>query len=486
MTPRVRHIARHGLPAVMLGVATLVVMWFMSFDSPTHNITGHLDSAWYMMCGRAWAHGMTPYVDFTDSKGPLLWLIYAAGHLLTPTSYHGVWVLHWLAMWLACTVLYRCALFFIAGRRTALCAMLPMIAMFFHIYHGENHAEDWAQPFFAIALCCTCGVLYAGKRATRAAAAIGACVAALALIKFTLALMAAGCLLFVGREAARGGARRLGRAALASLLGMAAVLLPMLALLAATGSVGALWREYVVTTIHITSGTTTGLVVVGSRRVLVFFVAALLLVAPLLPRHRWFPLLLFLWFYEVTIQHAFWLYYYNSCMIFLFFPLVAVALLAQRLPFTMRRRHHVAVAATLLVALALYGWHYGPQHPSFKTTAPSRLAACERFSRAMAVEPHPTLVYLDGHCLPPAGDAVQALPGCKNWAQQNGTTAAMRQRQHRDVARLRPRFVMVASDRADLRQWLETLDYVPVCQEDKYYHRTLYAARAPREAKKSQ
>ena len=62
----------------------------------------------------------------------------------------------------------------------------------------------------------------------------------------------------------------------------------------------------------------------------------------------------------------------------------------------------------------------------------------------------------------------------------------MRQRQHHDVARLRPRFVMVASDRADLRQWLETLDYVPVCQEDKYYHRTLYAARAPREAKKSQ
>ena len=34
-------------------------------------------------------NGLTPYVDFTDSKGPLLWLIYGIGYLRAPAT---MWV----------------------------------------------------------------------------------------------------------------------------------------------------------------------------------------------------------------------------------------------------------------------------------------------------------------------------------------------------------------------------------------------------------
>jgi len=30
-----------------------------------------------------------PYVDFIDSKGPLLWLIYGVGYVITPHSFIG-------------------------------------------------------------------------------------------------------------------------------------------------------------------------------------------------------------------------------------------------------------------------------------------------------------------------------------------------------------------------------------------------------------
>ena len=47
---------------------------------------GHNDSAWFFMCGKAVMNGLTPYVDFTDSKGPLLWLIYGIGYLRAPAT----------------------------------------------------------------------------------------------------------------------------------------------------------------------------------------------------------------------------------------------------------------------------------------------------------------------------------------------------------------------------------------------------------------
>lgn len=47
------------------------------------------DMNWYFTCGRALARGMVPYVDFIDSKGPLLWLIYGVGYVITPHSFIG-------------------------------------------------------------------------------------------------------------------------------------------------------------------------------------------------------------------------------------------------------------------------------------------------------------------------------------------------------------------------------------------------------------
>ena len=53
----------------------VVLLFIISPDSYTHDLYGRHDSAWFFMCGKAWMEGLTPYVDFADSKGPVLWLI---------------------------------------------------------------------------------------------------------------------------------------------------------------------------------------------------------------------------------------------------------------------------------------------------------------------------------------------------------------------------------------------------------------------------
>ncbi|MBQ4137937.1 MAG: hypothetical protein II592_00125, partial [Muribaculaceae bacterium] len=111
----------HSLfPIIAIVFATFLVMLGMSIDSPTHDVTGHIDSSWYMMCGRAWMNGLTPYVDFTDSKGPLLWLIYGIGYLISPCNYQGVFLLSCLSFITTSFIVYRTAHLLVTNKYIAL------------------------------------------------------------------------------------------------------------------------------------------------------------------------------------------------------------------------------------------------------------------------------------------------------------------------------------------------------------------------------
>lgn len=94
---------------VLLALLTWTVLstLFINLDSPLHYPYYHLDSAWYFICGKAWADGLVPYVDFTDSKGPLLWWIYGIGSMISPRDYVGVWI---LSCFYYTAVLYLCFL----------------------------------------------------------------------------------------------------------------------------------------------------------------------------------------------------------------------------------------------------------------------------------------------------------------------------------------------------------------------------------------
>ena len=55
-----------------MALYAIVVLSLVSTDSWTHCLYDHHDSATFFASGKAWMSGMVPYVDFSDSKGPLL------------------------------------------------------------------------------------------------------------------------------------------------------------------------------------------------------------------------------------------------------------------------------------------------------------------------------------------------------------------------------------------------------------------------------
>ena len=146
---------------LLLTLWSAAVLMLLSPDSPLHGPWSRCDSAIFFTSGKALMNGLRPYVDFADSKGPLLWLIYGIGYLLSPRSYTGVYVVSVFVY--ACTFYYnyKTARIFLKDERRALAVTLLMtVAYFWPWFHFEVRAEDFATLPVAISLYCMCRELY--------------------------------------------------------------------------------------------------------------------------------------------------------------------------------------------------------------------------------------------------------------------------------------------------------------------------------------
>lgn len=141
----------------ILLVYSFVLMLFISTDSYLYDLYYHIDSPSFFMAGKAWMSGMVPYVDFADSKGPLLWVIYGLGYLISHHSYVGVF---WISiLFIAGTLFfgYKLCRLFADEEESALATVaLPFLLLCFQF---EIKSEDFCYPFVMISLYSTSRVL---------------------------------------------------------------------------------------------------------------------------------------------------------------------------------------------------------------------------------------------------------------------------------------------------------------------------------------
>lgn len=141
------------------------------------------DDAIFNLMGAGWSRGILPYRDLFDNKGPLVYLIQMAGHVLAPGKW-GVWLLEVMACAFSLELLYR------TGRqfRTSASDVWLSLAIIFPTYvlcvDWGNTVEEWSLPFQVIALLyatrCLCNPL---ENNTAASFVGGLCFGATALIR---------------------------------------------------------------------------------------------------------------------------------------------------------------------------------------------------------------------------------------------------------------------------------------------------------------
>ncbi len=450
-----------------MAIFAIVTLLLVSTDSWTHNLWDHHDSATFFASGKAWMSGMVPYVDFSDSKGPLLWLIYGVGYLLSPRTVHGVFWITCLNYVFVFWWLFKTARIYLADNYLAVFAsMLTSLAIFYPWVRYETRAEDFTLFFLVWGLYHVCRLLHDDRiderrQTLRASVVLGVGMAATLLIKYNASAILGVMALYVLHFAWRQGTglwHALGAMACSS----AVFLLPFVIYMLSVGCLDNFIYEYFVVNIDVVARQHALMrhpiyLLWGHRYTLGIYLLACglsaLAAAWLALRYRGFVFVAFLATILLTVSNAFWLYYYAICAPFVLFGVVAVLchLDASRV----RSISGCVVYGALCIALvfathsahgAAWSWSDTPEQRAF-----------DRYATLMAQIQRPRVIYYGMHGMA-LGIAAHSLPGCRYWVSQSGATPDMDADQRRAIEARQADFVVVLSD-YDPAAWLASLGY---------------------------
>ncbi len=413
-----------------------VILLLVSTDSWTHCLYDHHDSATFFASGKAWMSGMVPYVDFSDSKGPLLWLIYGMGYLISPRTVHGVLLLTCFCYAFIFLWLFKTARIYLKNDRlAALASMTTAISIFYPVVRYETRAEDFALFFMVWALYHVCRLLHdnevdARRQAIRASIVLGIGMAATLLIKYNAMAILGVMALFVLHYAWRyhtGLWRALGCMVLSSALFLA----PFVGYMLAVGCFDDFIREYFVTNVEVLAHQHAHMrhpifMLIGHRYTMGVYLLvnalSALAAAWLSPRYRAFIFVTFLATLFLAVANAFWLYYYAICAPFMLFGVVVMLRYFQMEGKFSLCMTHCALCITIILAMHLsYGGSWW-----FNGKAEQR--AFDDYATMISRVEKPRIIYYNMHGAA-FGIPAQSLPGCKYWVSQSGATVAMYENQ---------------------------------------------------------
>lgn len=406
------------------------------------------DSSWFFTAGKAWMEGMTPYVDFADSKGPLLWLIYGMGYLLSPTSYLGIFWLSVIAYTVTFAFVWKTTRLFV-GKREAFLVMAWMSALFFfRIYHSEVRAEDFCMPWICISLYFACKALLmpSPKDMRRGGWWIGVSLICSLLIKWNYFFMLGGVTLIVTGVSF---SKKSYEGIVFGLLGMIAVALPFAIYFAVAGNFSAFVHEYFINTFLITDNdysagmfTRLSTILFGGRYAIfktLMLLSTLLGMIAFCQRFRmsFWLLLAYVPFYLFLELKATGMHYCSTAVPFLVFLLI----FAINKFTSLKSNIPSAVYAILALSICVGGVCLNLRKERLVFFKSAQQDEWDAIQKIMAPKNQPRILfsandYGQGLC-------TRALPACKYWAKQSGANNEMITEREEAIRAGKPDFIFI-------------------------------------------
>lgn len=426
----------------------LVILFFVSPDSYTHDMFYRWDSAWFFTCGKAWVEGLHPYVDFADSKGPILWLIHALAYILSPHNYLGIFWLSVLLYGIVFYIDYKIAYLFLNDNRLSCFVVFFLPLVYFNPwYHFEISAEDWCQPVFSLVvyrvLKLICLKDYSSKELYITGFILGLGLIWTLLIKFSLTIMLGVtecyCLFFMIRERIN-----IVRPLLSFMAGILILSIPICAYMLYTNIFSAFINEYFINTLQTVSSTNPlgdyvhewfrtfadayymslfSLCIIGGY-----------LLGRKLGKDRFFYVISFLGFYGLAIHHNIHRHYVNCCLFFLLpFIIYLISINKNELLLSYRRTRNIIIIMVVFFT-TLVNWTYteGFIVPNLFFVNQQDRKDYYTVSYYISRIEKPTLLYYRfaerGY-----GTIAGALPASKYWSTQTDPTQEMLDVQYNDA-----------------------------------------------------
>jgi len=451
--------AKYGVAIFLLVYVVLCQMVF-NIDSYLYANTGHYDAAIFFQCGKFLMNGYTPYVDFADSKGLLLWMIYGIGYEIHHYSYIGVFWLACLSFWAAFMIAYKTARLYLDKPQSLLAAMSMAVPYWYWNFYTEGKAEHFCMPCVAfvfyqllkmvkdsltVSSAGECSDEEGKKHITLKISwfCIGLCLVAVLMMKWSIGLMMMSLIISMGIYAYQN--HTLASYVLSVTMGIVILALPFVIYFVATDSMGAMWHEYFANTMAsvseplpqtIQSYSHEWLRMITTKRIIyIIYTLPLLL---LWNRKQWFvsalPWLSAMFFIALAIRHDNFGHYISIVGPFAIFAIVSLLRYGQR--------HRVSpryYACFMVLAMGYLVWgklHYCNDNFATHADKATKFEAVN-WQMAHTVE-HPTLLIMGqdpGYCMG------YSRPYCRYWISQMGQTKAMFDAQEKALAEGKADFV---------------------------------------------
>lgn len=129
----------------------LIAFLFITISSQNsflYQLNDWVDGNCFFTIGRGMLHGMVPYRDLFDQKGPLLYFIYMLGALFTEKNMLGVYFLEIISFSVFLYFAYRTCRLFLSQTVSGFC--LPILSMIIVTLPAFTHggsAEEFCLPF---------------------------------------------------------------------------------------------------------------------------------------------------------------------------------------------------------------------------------------------------------------------------------------------------------------------------------------------------
>lgn len=437
------------------------LLLFLSPDSYIYDLYHRCDTAWFFTCGKAWMNGLVPYVDFADSKGPLLWLIYGCGYLLSHYSYIGVFWISCAFYTISFVFAYKLCRMFISKNASILVLALLPLFLFYKKYHYEVRAEDFCYTFVFISLYYVCK-MFKGvdkRQLFKLSFVVGVCVMCCMLIKWSIALMMSGFAFVVLYYSFK---NKTVNGLVGGLTGMIAIAIPFLIYFLLQGNFSAFISEYFCNTYSTVSKPFKETLIlylrdwVAVKKSFILFFIGIILFCRKYKMSYWLNFCLFT--FLAIVVYALWEYYNSVLMPFAIFLFIVVVDYIEH-KFGLDKTKMTFASVICVIGSVVYNIH---TDKSFVFKEDKYRQSYYDVSQLMAQTKNPKVMfYVQDFGI---GILANDLPACKYWSRQHGATSVMEQERRKALNERLADFIFVSNFGTPLidvtEEELKKLDYV--------------------------
>ncbi len=144
--------ARGWMQPLYLLLTAVITITICSKSSPIYPLNDWVDSNCFLTVGKSMLHGLVPYRDLLEQKGPLLYMLHALAALVSDTSFLGVYFLEVAACFFY--LYFGLKIIRLWLPRANVAAVSPLAALVYAssaFAHGDS-AEEFCLPLLTFAL----------------------------------------------------------------------------------------------------------------------------------------------------------------------------------------------------------------------------------------------------------------------------------------------------------------------------------------------